>query len=92
MFLDSVRGMANFYLNDHLDNLARIHLEVAGRCNDYIQSVLTCVLFVMHHNNFMIPCHFDITQYIMPTSYVTGFTKTILNRTFGNSRNTKLKY
>ena len=23
---------------------------------------------------------------------VTGFTKTVLNRTFGNSRNTKLKY
>ena len=24
--------------------------------------------------------------------FVTGFTKTVLNRTFGNSRNTKLKY
>ena len=25
-------------------------------------------------------------------AFVTGFTKTVLNRTFGNSRNTDLKY
>ena len=46
VLLDTVHGMADFCLTDHLDNLAKIHHEVAGRCDDYIQSVLKSVLFV----------------------------------------------
>ena len=46
VLLDTVHGMANFCLTDYLDNLAKIHHEVAGRCDDYIQSVLKSVLFV----------------------------------------------
>ena len=30
--------------------------------------------------------------HLKPTIYVTGFTKIVLNSTFGNSRNTKLRY
>ena len=33
-----------------------------------------------------------LTLTIPVSPNVTGFTKTVLNRTFGNSRNTNLKY
>ena len=44
----------------------------------------------------IIACDKVVQELIIPSwvnsLYVTGFTKTVLNRTFGHSRNTKLKY
>ena len=43
------------------------------------------------HTSICVIMHMFTTAIHAP-QYVTGFTKTVLNRTFGNSRNTELKY
>ena len=43
MLVNTIRSTADFFLTGHLDHLARIHHEAAGRHDDYIQSVLTSV-------------------------------------------------
>ena len=43
VLVNTIRGMVHFCLTDHLDHLARTHREIAGTCDDYIQSVLTSV-------------------------------------------------
>ena len=40
----TIHGIGDFHLTDRLDHQARIYCEVAGRRDDYIQSVLTSVL------------------------------------------------